>query len=266
MDLELTGKRVLVTGASKGIGLAVVRAFRAEGALVTAVSRRSTPELEATGATFVAADLSLPDGPRRVVEAVLEAEPGLDVLVNNAGGGTLPEGSIGNVLDGDDEIWRDVFEMNLHSAVRVTRAALPALVEAKGAIVNISSDTARRIGAPGATPLPYAAAKASLNMFTRALAERVGPEGVRVNAVSPSLTRTFSIEGDGGYISQVAGAFGVEHAALLGGLPKELGMLTGRMIEPDEIARAVVLLSSPTMPSVMGSNWAVDAGSTKVAS
>lgn len=265
MDLKLAGKRVLVTGASKGIGLAIVQAFVAEGARVTAVSRRSTPELEATGATFVAADLSTPDGPQQMADAVLAADPVLDVLVNNAGGGTLPDGSLGNVLDGGDEIWRDVFEMNLHSAVRVTRAALPALIEARGAVVNIGSDTARRIGAPGATPLPYAVAKAALNMFTRALAERVGPEGVRVNAVSPSLTRTFSIAEEGGYISQVAGAIGVEHATLLSGLPKELGMLTGRMIEPDEIARAVLLLSSPTMPSVIGSTWAVDAGSTKVA-
>ncbi|SDO70709.1 SDR family NAD(P)-dependent oxidoreductase [Lentzea jiangxiensis] len=265
MDLKLAGKRVLVTGASKGIGLAIVQAFLAEGAHVTAVSRRTTPELEATGASFVAADLSTTDGPQRMVDAVLATGQGLDVLVNNAGGGTLPEGSLDNVLDGGDEIWRDVFEMNLHSAVRVTRAALPALLEAKGAVVNIGSDTARRVGAPGATPLPYAVAKAALNMFTRALAERVGPEGVRVNAVSPSLTRTFSIEGDGGYLSQVAGAFGVEHATLLSGLPKELGMLTGRMIEPEEIARAVLLLASPTMPSVIGSTWAVDAGSTKVA-
>jgi NAD(P)-dependent dehydrogenase (short-subunit alcohol dehydrogenase family) len=139
---------------AKDIGLAIVRAFLAEGASVTAASRRATPELEATGATFVAADLSEPDGPRRVVEAVLAADPRLDVLVNNAGGGTLPEGSLGNVLDGGDETWLDVFALNLHSAVRVTRAALPALIEARGAVVTITSDSARRIGAPGSTPLP----------------------------------------------------------------------------------------------------------------
>ncbi|GLY50642.1 SDR family oxidoreductase [Lentzea sp. NBRC 102530] len=266
MDLNLAGKRVLVTGASKGIGLAIVRAFRQEGADVVAVSRRSTPELEATGATFVAADLSEVEGPRRAVEAVLAANPRLDVLVNNAGGGDgLPDGSFGDVLDGGDDIWRDVFELNLHAAVRVTRAALPALLEARGAVVNISSDSGRRIGAPGATPLPYAVAKSAINMFTRALAERVGPEGVRVNAVSPSLTRTHTIAGEGGYLSQVAGAIGVGHGDLLAALPKELGMLTGTMIEPEEIARAVLVLASPTMPSVIGSNWAVDGGSTKVA-
>ncbi|SEQ92824.1 NAD(P)-dependent dehydrogenase, short-chain alcohol dehydrogenase family [Lentzea xinjiangensis] len=265
MDLNLAGKRVLVTGASKGIGLAIVRAFRAEGASVTAVARNTTAELEATGATFVAADLAEPDGPRRMVDAVLAAGPRLDVLVNNAGGGALPEGSLGNVLDGGDEIWRDVFELNLHSVVRAIRAALPALIEARGAVVNIGSDSGRRLGAPGGTPLPYAVAKSGLNMFSRALAERVGPQGVRVNTVSPSLTRTYNIVGADGYLSQVAEAIGAEHATLVDALPGELGMLTGRLIEPEEIARAVLLLSSPTMPSVIGSNWAVDAGSVKVA-
>ncbi|WP_439381276.1 SDR family NAD(P)-dependent oxidoreductase [Amycolatopsis lexingtonensis] len=265
MDLQLAGKRVLVTGASKGIGLAIVRSFVAEGAFVTAVSRRSTPELEATGATFVAADLAEPDGPRRVVEQVLAADPRLDVLVNNAGGGDLPDGVLGTVLEGGDDIWLDVFALNLHSAVRVTRAALPALLEARGAIVNITSDSARRIGAPGSTPLPYAVSKAALRSFSRGLAERVGPEGVRVNTVSPSATRTHLLAGEGGYLSQVADAIGVEHSAVLAGLPKDVGMLTGRLIEPDEIARAVLLLSSPSMPSVIGADWAVDAGSVKVA-
>lgn len=265
MDLQLAGKRVLVTGASKGIGLAIVRAFLAEGASVTAVSRHSTPELEETEATFVAADLSEAYGPGRMVKAVLAADPRLDILINNAGGGSLPEGSLGDILDGGDQIWQDVFAMNLSSAVRVVRAALPALIEARGVIINMGSDTARRLGVPGSTPLPYAAAKAALNMFSRALAERMASQGVRVNSVSPSGTRTHAMAGKGGYLSQVAQTMGVEHASLMQGLPAELGMLTSNLIEPDEIARAVLLLASPTMPSAIGSNWAVDAGSVKVA-
>jgi NAD(P)-dependent dehydrogenase (short-subunit alcohol dehydrogenase family) len=261
MDLELTGKRVLVTGASKGLGLGIVRAFLGEGAEVVATARRSSPELEATAATFVAADLSEPDGPRRMVEAVLEAGPRLDVLVNNAGGGNLPDQAFGDVLDGDDDVWADVVGFNLLSVVRVTRAALPALIAARGAIVNISSDSARR---PNAAPLPYAAAKAGLNSLSRGLAERLGPQGVRVNTVSPSGVRSYTNEGEDGYIARLAAHLGIEHATLLETLPGQGGMLTGRLAEPDEIARAVLLLASPTLPSAIGENWAVDAGAVKV--
>jgi len=261
MDLHLSGKRVLVTGASRGIGLAIVRAFEAEGAEVVAVSRRSTPELEATGAVFVAADLSAPDGPRRMVETVLAAGPRLDVLVNNAGGGTMREGSFADPLEGSDDDWAEVFALNLHGAVRTTRAALPALIAARGAVVNISSDSARR---PGAAPLPYATAKAALNAFSRGLAEKVATQGVRINVVTPSGTRTSLLEGADGFGAQLAGALGIDHGALLKALPEQGGMLTGELIDPDEIARAVLLLASPTMPSVIGANWAVDAGAIKI--
>ncbi|WP_221347756.1 SDR family NAD(P)-dependent oxidoreductase [Streptomyces beigongshangae] len=260
MDLELAGKRVLVTGASRGIGLAIVRAFQEEGASVTATARSTTPELEATGAAFVPADLSTADGPRRMVEAVLSADPRLDVLVNNAGGGAMPQEALGDPLDGGDEVWAAGFALNFEAAVRTVRAALPSLTEARGAVVNISSDSARR---PGSEPLPYTAAKAALNAFTRQLAERVAPSGVRVNAVSPSATRTSVITGKDGYVAQVADSMGVPHDALVAALPKQNGMLTDTLIEPAEIARAVLLLASPTMPSAIGANWFVDAGSTK---
>ncbi|WP_448333209.1 SDR family NAD(P)-dependent oxidoreductase [Streptomyces sp. DSM 41534] len=173
-DPQFAGKRVLVTGASRGIGLAIVRAFQEEGASVTATARSITPELEATGAAFVPADLSTADGPQRMVEAVLAAHPRLDVLVNNAGGGVVPDEAFGDPLDGGDDVWAAGFALNFDAAVRTTRAALPSLTEARGAVVNISSDSARR---PGAEPLPYTTAKAALNAFTRQLAERVASPG-----------------------------------------------------------------------------------------
>jgi NAD(P)-dependent dehydrogenase (short-subunit alcohol dehydrogenase family) len=262
MDLKLSGKRVLVTGASKGIGLAVVRAFVAEGAEVVATARRSTPELDATGATFVAADLAEPDGPRRMVESVLAADPRLDVLVNNAGGGTMPDGAFQDPLDGDDNAWAYAFALNLNAAVRTTRAALAAVVEARGAIVTIGSTAARD---PHGGPLPYGAAKAALTAFSRGLAEKVGGAGVRVNVVTPGGTRTDVFESKEGYGAQLADHLGVEHAAFVAAMPQQSGMLTGALIEPDEIARAVLLLSSPTMPSVIGSNWLIDAGTLKAA-
>ncbi|MFJ5987126.1 SDR family NAD(P)-dependent oxidoreductase [Lentzea sp. NPDC092896] len=262
MDLQLEGKRVLVTGASKGIGLAVVRAFVAEGASVVAAARRNTAELKETGAHFIPADLSTPDGPRELVEATLALDPRLDALVNNAGGGDVPDGMFEDPLSGDDDTWTNVFALNLGSAVRTTRAALPALIEAKGAVVNISSTSARD---PHTAPLPYSSAKAALNAFTRGLAEAVGRAGVRVNAVTPGGTRTNIMLSPDGYLAGVAANMGIEHSALLAALPDQSGMLTGSLIDPDEIARAVVLLASPTMPSAVGSNWTVHAGSVKSA-
>ncbi|GAB2572712.1 short-chain dehydrogenase [Paractinoplanes abujensis] len=262
MDLQLVGKRVLVTGASKGIGLATVRAFLAEGATVVGTSRTLTAELEATGAAFVAADLSGTDGARRMVEAVLEADPRLDVLVNNAGGGEMPLEAFGDPLDGDEDVWDTSLGLNLRSAVRVTRAALPALTEAKGSIVNVSSHAGR---AMSANPLHYVTAKAGLNMFSRALAEKLAPSGVRVNVVSPAATRTNLTAGKDGFLARAAGAMGVDHAALLAGAPEQTGMLTGQLAEPDEIARAILLLSSPAMPSLIGTNLLVDGGAVKVA-
>ncbi|MDR7274551.1 SDR family NAD(P)-dependent oxidoreductase [Catenuloplanes atrovinosus] len=260
MDLELTGKRVLVTGASKGLGLGIVRAFLGEGAEVVAVARRGTAELDATGATFVAADLARADGPRRMVDAVLAGDGRLDVLVNNAGGGELPDDAFGDTFDGDDDVWSEVVAFNLLSVVRVTRAALPALTASRGAVVNIGSNSAR---VPGAAPLPYAAAKAALAMVSRGLAERLAASGVRVNTVSPAGVRSYTHEGPDGYTARLAAHLGMDHATLLEALPRQGGMLTGRLAEPDEIARAVLLLASPTLPSAIGQNWSIDAGAVK---
>lgn len=263
MDLHLSGKRALVTGASRGIGLATVTLLTAEGATVTAVSRRSSAELEATGAVFLPADLSLPDAPRRVIEAALEADPRLDVLVNNAGGGSVSEEARADPLTGDEEDWDRIFALNLHAAVRTTRAALPALIESRGAVVNVSSESAFQ---PHAAPLPYSSAKAALNAFSRGLAENVAPRGVRVNVVTPSATRTDLLLGENGYVAHAAAALGVDEATVLEALPQQVGLVTGRLIDPSEIARAIVLLSSPTMPSAIGSNWAVHGGTLKTPS
>lgn len=263
MELELAGKHVLVTGASKGIGLATVKAFLAEGAAVTAVSRRSTPELDATGATFVSADLSTVGGPRQMVETVLATEPRLDVLVNNAGGGDLQDGVLEDPFGGDDDAWDQTFALNLYAAVRATRAALPALTEARGAVVNVGSDSTQQ---PHTNPLPYPTAKAALNAFSRGLAEKVAGSGVRVNVVTPGSTRTNIVVGEDGFVAQVAAAMGVEHSALLADLTRQNGQITGELIDPTEIARMIVLLSSPTMPSAVGSNWALHAGALKMPS
>lgn len=263
MDMQLSGKRVIVTGASKGIGLATVQAFLAEDATVVAVARRPTPELEATGATFVSADLSTAEGPRQMIETVLSADPRLDVLVNNAGGGALPDDALTDPFGGRDEVWETTFALNLYAAVRTTRAALPALTAARGAVVNVSSDSALL---PQNAPLPYPAAKAALNTFSRGLADKVAAAGVRVNVVTPSATATPLLMGEDSLTAHLAAGIGVEHAEFLTQFPAQIGLATGRLIDPSEIARAIVLLASPAMPSAVGSNWAVHAGSVKTPS
>ena len=129
-------------------------------------------------------------------------------------------------------------------------------------MVNVSSVSALL---PHTNPLPYSTAKAALDAFSRGLAEKVAGAGVRVNVVTPGTTRTNLVTGADGFMAQVAAAMGVEHSALLTELNQD-GRITGELIEPAEIARVIVLLSSPTMPSAVGSNWALHAGSLKMPS
>jgi len=260
VDLQLKDKTALVTGASRGIGLAVVEQLAAEGVRVVAVARTSTPELRATGAFVVQADLAAAGGPEQAVAAALAEVGELDLLVNNVGGG---EGELGaGFLDYDDATWQSIFELNYFATVRVTRAALPSLVRQAGAIVNVSSVGARM---PSGGPVPYTTAKAALTAFGKALAEEFGPQGVRVNTVSPGAVRTALWTSPDGYGGQLATHLGVPQEELLAALPQQAGMITGRLIEPSEVGVLVVQLCSPLTASITGADYLIDAGSSKTA-
>ncbi|MEV8453096.1 SDR family oxidoreductase [Streptomyces sp. NPDC052095] len=260
MDLELNGKTALVTGASRGIGLAVVRALTAEGVRVVAAARTPTPGLEAVGATLVAVDLSDPTGAESLVTQATAELGGIDILVNNIGGGD--GGLSGGFLDLTDAQWAQVVDLNFFATVRVTRAAMPALLSARGAIVNVSSMGAR---VPHGGPVAYTTAKAALTAFSKALVHEFGPKGVRVNTVSPGPVRTDMWESPTGYGAELAASMGIPQSDLLAGLPTAMGMLIDRLVEPDEVAALVTYLVSPLAAATTGADHVIDGGAIKTA-
>ncbi|WP_433436738.1 SDR family NAD(P)-dependent oxidoreductase [Nonomuraea sp. CA-141351] len=262
MDLQLSGRVAVVTGASKGIGLAVARTLAEEGAHVVAVSRTRTDEWP-DKVVHVAADLMDPEAPARVVARAVEEFGGVDILVNNAGGPppgvTLPQ--VGFMTPGDDD-WRAMFEFNLFSAVRMIRAAVPLMVErGGGSIVNVSSTMARQ---PGAMNVDYGAAKAALSHVGKAVSEEYGPQGVRVNTVTPGPVLTDWWTKEGGAAEVIAGMAGSDKDSVISEVaPAMMKLATGRLVHPQEIADAVALLVSPRSGSTTGAAFVIDGGQLK---
>ena len=250
MDLGIGGKVAVVTGASRGIGRAIVQELIAEGVSVVAGARDVTALADLEGVLAVGVDLSQPSGPSALVAAALDAHGGVDLLVNNLGAGRDHSDGVASITDDD---WQWAFEMNLFSAVRAVRAALPHLLERRGAIVNVSSLNAR---IPAVEAPEYSAAKAALNSFSRSLAIELAPSGVRVNIVSPGPVRTDMQIGPGGAAERVAAATGGTTADYIANV--ESAVALGRFAEPNEIAAAVVALLSERFSYVTGADLAVD--------
>ncbi|MEU4596126.1 oxidoreductase [Nocardia sp. NPDC023988] len=262
MDLDLTGKTAVVTGASRGIGLAVAELFAAEGVRVVGAARTITPELEKVAAATVSADLSTSEGVRTVIDTALDHLGGIDILVNNVGGGDVDRLALGGFLDSTDEHWQRYLDLNLFSAVRATRAALPSLLERRGAIVNVSSISARL---PASGPAGYGESKAALTSFGKRLSEEFGPRGVRVNTVSPGPVGTRVWLADDHFAATIAAAQGVSHADLLASLPGRFGITTGRITEPQEVAALIAFLASAKAANIVGGEIVIDGGVVKTA-
>ncbi|GAA1413916.1 SDR family oxidoreductase [Kitasatospora putterlickiae] len=262
MDLGISGKTALVTGASRGIGLAIARTLAAEGVRVVGAARTVTPELEQAAAAVVAVDLSTRDGARSVVERALAEVGGIDLLVNNVGAGDPEAMSLNGFLDSDDRLWQRVFDLNLFSAMWTTKAALPSILERGGAIVNVSSINART---PAGAPVGYAEAKAALNLFGKRLSEELAPRGVRVNTVSPGPTTSPQWTDPTRLGGKVAAAFGVDHGDLLDDLPARFGIASGRLTAPEEAAALVAFLLSDRAGNVHGADFVIDGGTLKAA-
>ncbi|RNL81559.1 oxidoreductase [Halostreptopolyspora alba] len=262
MELNLKDKSAVVTGGSKGIGLATAAALAAEGARVVVGSRTVTDELADLrvrhDVTAVEADLTAPDGPRRLVDTAVDQNGGVDILVNNLGISEPAESS----TDFSDEQWRRIFEATLFTTVRTVRAALPAMRGRAGAsIVNLSSVNAKL---PLGTIAPYSAAKAALTNFGKALAEELTPRGIRVNTVSPGPVRTPLWTAPGGFAEVMAERFGTTPRDLMErGLPEAMSITTGRVSEPEEIADLVIFLLSDRAGNITGSDHVIDGGTLK---
>lgn len=262
MDLGIKGKTAVVTGASRGIGLAIAEALAAEGVRVVGASRTITPELEKVAAATVAVDLSTRDGAEAVVERAIAEVGGIDFLVNNVGAGDPDNLSLGGFLDVPDEQWEAMFALNLFSAVWTTRAALPSILEREGAIVNMSSINAR---VPTGAPVGYSEAKAALTQFSKRLSDELAPRGVRVNTVSPGVVASPLWTDPNGFGGKVAEAYGVSHGDLLAGVPGQFGIASGRITTTGEVADLVAFLLSERAANIHGADHVIDGGTLKSA-
>ncbi|CAL9676654.1 SDR family oxidoreductase [Streptomyces sp. enrichment culture] len=256
MNLNLTDKTAVVTGAGRGIGLATVRTLVGEGVRVVGAARTITPELKETGAHTVAADLSTAEGVSALFDAALAELGGIDLLVNNVGGGN---GTSVGFHDADDTLWTHAFEINVLSTVRATRAALPSLIERRGAIVNISSISGLM---PGAYPV-ISTVKAALTTLGKSLSEEFGPLGVRVNTISPGMVNTTAFQDPDGQAAQWAAASGMTLAEFTQQLVKDENVTTGRITEPEEVAALAAFLLSDVAGNITGVNHVIDGGMSK---
>ena len=250
---EFEGKRVLVTGGTKGVGEAIVCRLAMGGAIVATTARGALPEEQAS-ALFVRADISTPDGVQKVADSVLKRLGGVDILVNNVGGSTAPGGGFRALTDDD---WQEALNANLLAAVRLDRQFLPGMLERRSGVILHISSIQHRLPLYEAT-LAYAAAKAGLSAYSKALSNEVGPKGVRVTAISPGFTETTAAHG---LILRLAESAGVDEDAARERLMESLGGIPmGRPNRPEEVAELVAFLASDRAASIHGSDYVIDGG------
>ena len=260
MDLGLTGKVAIVTGASKGIGLAVTRTLVDEGAAVVAGARTTRALDDLDGVTAVAVDLAAPDGPELLVRRALDEHGRVDVLVNNVGAVRL---RLDGFLATSDDEFEWAMRMNFFTALRAIRATVPGMVEqGGGAIVNVASVNA--FFQPDAGTIDYGAAKAALLNLSKSLAQEFGADGIHVNCVSPGPVSTDLWLGEHGVAATVAAAAGVDTDTARETVIATIGgFATGRFTTPEEVATLVVLLASERTANVTGANYVIDGGLIK---
>jgi NAD(P)-dependent dehydrogenase (short-subunit alcohol dehydrogenase family) len=256
VDLQLGGRSAVVTGASRGIGLAITRALAAEGASVVAGALRGSPELDELTTTAdvraVKVDLTTPTGPGELVAAAETELGGVDILVNNVG--AVRPRLAGFVALTDDD-WEWALTINFLAAVRTMRAAVPLMRGRRGAAIVTVSSVNAFLPDPGV--IDYSAAKGALTNLCKSLSKELGPD-IRVNTVSPGPVQTDLWLADTGVAATVGGASGTDPADVV--RRQEAEAATGRFTRPDEVAALVVFLASDRSANTTGSDFVIDGG------
>ena len=249
---EFEGKRVLVTAGTKGAGRATVERFLAGGARVITAARAAPEGLK--DVEFVKADLTTAEGAEALVTATNARLGGVDILAHVIGGSSAPGGGFAALGDAE---WLAELNLNLLATVRLDRLLVPQMIDQGGGVVVHVTSIQSVLPLPESTTA-YAAAKAALRTYSKALSKEVGPRGVRVNVVSPGWIYT---EASNHLMERLAAANGgsVEEArrdvlAALGGIP------IGRPADPHEVAELIAFLTSDRAASIHGAEFVIDGG------
>lgn len=256
MNLNLDGRRVLITGGSKGVGAAVVALFREAGAKVLTTARARPAALPEE--LFITADLTTAEGCATVADAVNARLGGVDIIVHVVGGSSAPGGGFAALGEAE---WQRELDLNLFPAVRLDRALLPGmLAQGEGVIIHVTS-IQRELPLPESTTA-YAAAKAALSTYSKSLSKEVSPKGVRVVRVAPGWIET---EASVALAERLAEQTGTDYEGgkqiimeSLGGIP------IGRPSKPAEVANLIAFLASPLAATITGAEYVIDGGTIPV--
>ncbi len=268
MDLGLSGRACVVTGASRGIGRATALMLCAEGADVLLIARSEEALLEAADecaaagqeaggrAESLVADVTDPEAAQRIVREAGDRLGQVDVLVNNAG--TARRRDLDEVPDED---WYAAWELNVMAPMRLMRAAAPGMSERGwGRIVNVSSSSGKR---PSASTPEYSVAKAAELSLSRLFADRYAQHGVLINAICPGAAKSELWTDEGGLADQIMEMEG--HSSREEAMQSAAaGRPIGRLAEVDEVAGAIVFLCSEHASYVSGAAWSVDGGVVQI--